>query len=210
VQPLIAFLATGKYADKPAVLVLILDDHFSSVLPIGSAKSAEAFNTANGSSLLPSGIDVEDSPKIKRQLLRSPLINLDLQNHTVVLSIQLDAGSLNDAVLRFTSGSVATCTLSPKIEMFAWRSMQDDASLPFGIHGVDESFRAVDDPEDEEDAKRRLAWANTEPKWRRDVTIRVVPNGAEEISRKYEMRPYFNGGLEGVSGFVFLWHGNVK
>jgi hypothetical protein len=41
--------------------------------------------------------------------------------------------------------------LSSEIELFAWESLHDDASLPFDVHGVDESFRAVDDPEDEEE-----------------------------------------------------------
>jgi hypothetical protein len=154
--------------------------------------------------------------------------------------LDLTLQSLGDALVRYPANSPATAGLNDNIEFFTWSptqngemSEQDDGGfpqLPFDTERVRHSLTDVDQTKDTRSLpdwisagatdrsqweKGNASWVSSAPRWMHKISIRIVPNGVEQVAKTYRLSLSSAGyPIEGTRedeprGYVQIWHGHV-
>lgn len=77
-------------------------------------------------------------------------------------------------------------------------------------------WRGGNSDERDEWAKGNTTWVRTAPRWMHNISVRIVPNGVEQVAKTYRLRLSSSGyPIEGVRedeprGYVQIWHGSVQ
>ncbi|HKS09523.1 MAG TPA: hypothetical protein VJS13_08260 [Pyrinomonadaceae bacterium] len=171
-----------------------------------------------------------------RKRHRRPSFDIEVKGTSVLLTLDLTLQSLSDALLRYPADSPATASLSDHIEFFTWSptpegEMSEDEEgslkLPFDTNRVRHALTDVDlskdyrplpdwrDGDTNEWAKGNASWVRNAPRWMHRISVRIVPNGVEQVGKTYRLRLSSSGfPIEGTRedeprGYVQIWHGSV-
>jgi len=214
VQPFISFMDTDKFVSKEGLLAFSFDNEFSSILCVGWISRPEVFEIEGGKSLLPSGIMTPEGSRTPRKKVYSPEVHIRAVKDSVELSISLGGAALEDGILRYSPNVLATASMPIDIKMFAWTVAETKdgpyyRELPFDTKSILWVVRDKDLPFEYQDQ-----WVNDLPKWMRNMRLEVIPNGVEQISRRYAMTPSTSDDLSYVgyliNGHLRIWHGHAS
>jgi hypothetical protein len=216
-EPFISFLAGDGFFKKEGVLVLGLDNHYSSLLCVGRVEKPDVFEIKDGKSLLPSGISIGTDSPVQRVKTREPEVHIGVVKNAIVLSVDLNVESLDDALLRYSSNLAMNGALPSDIGLFTWSPhhnppMKDEGAsqMPFDTHSFSTFLlNNVDDPHYEMPGGEMVRWMGRQPQSLRHMRLRIVPNNVEQISKTYDM-VLFSEGMMDIGGYVRTWHGHAQ
>jgi hypothetical protein len=202
----------------------------TSLLPSGILEGEEINSNQYG----PGGAQLS-----RKRSLR-PSLEIEVKGTSVLLTMDLMLRSLGDALLRYPADSPATAGLSDHIEFFTWSptpegEMTDQdwpqPKLPFDTISVRRAltdvelykdhrqvpdWRDADDDERTKWAKGNATWVRNAPSWMHRISVRIVPNGVEQVGKTYRLRLSSSGfPIEGTRedeprGYVQIWHGSAQ
>jgi hypothetical protein len=180
---------------------------------------------------------------LPRKKIKRPSFSIDVKGTSVSITLDLTLQSLRDALLRYPANSPATAGLNDHIEVFTWSPTNEgemsadevnasgSPELPFDTQRVRHSLTDVElhkdrrllpewrdssTGDDENWQKGNEAWVRGAPVWMHRISVRIVPNGIEQVAKTYKLRLSSAGyPLEGSReneprGYVQIWHGEAR
>jgi len=180
-----------------------------------------------------------DEPVLPRQRTARPPFSISVAGTSVSIVLDLTLQSLSDALVRYPANSPATAGLNDNIEFFTWSPTQHGEmstqdwgvpELPFDTERVGHSLTDVDQRKNRRSLpdwvsaeararsqweKGNARWVSSAPRWMHRISIRIVPNGVEQVAKTYSLSLSSAGyPIEGTRedeprGYVQIWHGHV-